>query len=152
MTDEAPHVKFRKLVDYLARIPAVDADGAPDRGVGVEESDSGWRVTFAIDIDHELAWETVQELGHALNGKPAGERPPTVFKPVSPTPSMSGGPEDDLSWVIEAPGAARPEAVAEWLEDRLPNPVEDEAAWMGESDDEDDGDEDDDEDDGDDDD
>jgi len=47
--------------------------------------------------------------------------------------------------VIEAPDALRPGTLADLLEDRLPKPVEDEAAWPGEPDDE-DGDEDEEED------
>ena len=75
------------------------------------------------------------------------ERLPTVFKPVSPPPSMNGGPDEFLSWVIEAPDDMAPGTVAEWLEGRLPKPVDDEAAWLGEREEDDDEGEDDEDDD-----
>jgi hypothetical protein len=135
MTD-AHHPKFTKLVDFLARIPAIESNDTPSRGVGSGESDAGWWVKFQIDVDHDLAWNTVQEMGHVLNYLAVDERLPTVFKPVSPPPYMNGGPDEYLSWVIE--GADMPPGtVATWLEERLPKPVEDEAAWLGEADDED---------------
>jgi hypothetical protein len=65
------------------------------------------------------------------------ERLASSFKPVSPPPYLNGGPEEFLSWVIEAPDEMKPGTLADMLEDRLPKPVEDEAAWYGESDDED---------------
>ena len=43
-----------------------------------------WWVKCAIDIDHEFAWNVVQELGHVLNYVSLDERLPTVFMPVSP--------------------------------------------------------------------
>lgn len=135
MTD-AHHPKFTKLVDFLARIPAIESNDTPSRGIGSGESDAGWWVKFQIDVDHDLAWNTVQEMGHVLNYLAVDERLPTVFKPVSPPPYMNGGPDEYLSWVIE--GADMPPGtVATWLEERLPKPVEDEAAWLGEADDED---------------
>lgn len=144
MSDEPHHPKFEKLVDFLTRIPAVDVNDTPSQGIGSGEGNGGWWVKFSIDIDHDLAWETVQELGHVLNYMSVDERLPTVFKPVSPPPYMNGGPDEFLSWVIECPDEMRPGTVAEWLEQRLPQPVDDEAAWSGERED-DEGDEDDDE-------
>ena len=146
MTDEH-HPKFTKLVDFLARIPAIEINDTPSRGIGSGESDAGWWVKFRIDVDHDLAWNTVQEMGHVLNYLAVDERLPTVFKPVSPPPYMNGGPDEYLSWIIE--GADMPPGtVATWLEERLPKPVEDEAAWLGEAEDEDEEGEDEDEDDG----
>ena len=133
MTD-AHHPKFGTLIDFLARVPAVDVNDTPSRGIGAGESGAGWWVKFTIDIDHDLAWHTVQEMGHVLNLLSVEERLPTVFKPVSPPPYMNGGPEEFLSWVIEGTDMP-PGAVAKWLEERLPKPVEDEAAWFGEPDD-----------------
>lgn len=58
------------------------------------------------------------------------ERLPAVFMPVSPPPYMNGGPKDFLSWVIECKDDAfTPENCAEWLEGRLPRPVNDPASW-----------------------
>ena len=134
MTD-AHHPKFGTLIDFLARIPSVDVNDTPSRGIGAGDSDNGWWVKFTIDIDHDLAWHTVQELGHVLNLLSVEERLPTAFKPVSPPPYLNGGPEEFLSWVIE--GADMPPGtVAKWLEERMPKPIEDEAAWFGEPDDE----------------
>jgi len=141
------HPKLAKLVAFLARVPAVETNDTSLGGIGSGETDAGWWVKFQIDIDHELAWQTVQEMGHVLNYLSLEERLPTAFKPVSPPPYMNGGPEEFLSWVIEGPDIP-PGTVATWLEGRLPKPVEDEAAWYGESDAEDDEDGDDEDEDG----
>ena len=132
MTD-AHHPKFGTLIEFLARLPAVEVNDTTSRGIGSGESDAGWWVKFTIDIDHDLAWYAVQEMGHVLNDLSAEERLPTAFKPVSPPPYMNGGPEEFLSWVIEGTDMP-PGTVAKWLEERLPKPVEDEAAWFGEPD------------------
>ena len=145
MTD-AHHPKFEKLIDFLSRVPAVEINDTPSRGIGAgEEADGGWWVKFSLDIDHELAWHTVQEFGAVLNSLSLEEGLASVFKPVSPPPYLNGGPEEFLSWVIEAPVELAPGTVAQVLEERLPQPVEDEAAWFGEVSDEDDEDDDDDE-------
>jgi hypothetical protein len=140
MTDdvEGHHPRFGKLLDFLARIPAVETNDTPSRGFGSGGDGGTWWVKFSIDIDHEFAWETVQELGHVLNYMSLNERLPTTFKPVAPPPYLNGGPEEYLSWVIEAADDMRPGTVAEWLEGRLPKPVEDEAAWAGEREEDDD--------------
>jgi len=130
MSDEPHHPKFEKLVDFLARIPAVDVNDTPSQGIGSGEGNGGWWVKFSIDVDHDLAWETVQELGHVLNYMSVEERLPTVFKPVSPPPYMNGGPDEFLSWVIEADDPTfTPALCAEWLEGRLPRPVTDLDQW-----------------------
>lgn len=129
--------RFARLAGFLAMIPAVEVNDSPSMGIGTGSGDGGWWAKFSIDIDHELAWETVQELGHVLNYMSVEERLPTVFKPVSPPPYLNGGPEEFLSWVIECPDAMSPDTVAHWLEERLPKPVDDEAAWSGEGEDDD---------------
>jgi hypothetical protein len=89
-----------------------------------------WWCKFALDIKHPLAWRVVQELGHVLNYLSLEERLPTVFMPVSPPPYLSGGPDDYLSWVIETRDPTfSPSDCAEWLEGRLPRPVEDQSVW-----------------------
>lgn len=140
---EDHHPKFGTLIGFLSRIPAVETNDTPSRGFGSGSEERAWWVKFSIDIDHDLAWHAVQELGCVLNYLSVGERLPTVFKPVSPAPYLNGGPEEFLSWVIECPDSMPPGTVAKWLEERLPKPVEDEAAWLGESDDNDAGDDDD---------
>ncbi|MGF6274426.1 hypothetical protein ABIB38_002808, partial [Massilia sp. UYP11] len=87
-------------------------------------------VQFAIDVDHPLAWQVVQELAHVLNYLSVSERLPTVFKPLSPPPYLNGRPRDYLSWVIEcADSTFRPGTVTKWLESRLPQPVDGLSQW-----------------------
>jgi hypothetical protein len=113
-------LEFQPLKEHLTRIPAID--GAV--GCGVSE-DGRWWAKFAIDIDHPLAWNVVQELGHVLNYLSLNDRLPALFKPVSPSPYINGGPKDFLSWVIESQATDfTPEKCAEWLEGRLPRPVD----------------------------
>lgn len=116
---------FTSLVGYLEKIPAVTGS------IGTGDLDGGgWWVKFSIDIEHELAWHAVQELGHVLNYLSLEERLPTVFKPVSPPPYLNGGPGEYLSWVIECPDPkCKPGTVMKWLEGRLPQPVDDEGEW-----------------------
>lgn len=121
---------FHKLIAFLARIPAVQTNDTPWGGFGSGMSDAGWWVKFRLDIDHRLAWNAVQEIGYVLNELSLSERLPTLFKPVSPPPYLNGGPRDYLSWVIECQDREmRPGTIADWLEGRLPKPVEDETAW-----------------------
>jgi hypothetical protein len=114
-----------QLVGYLERMPAVRtpiATGTFD--------DGRWWVKFAIDISDDLAWHVVQELAHVLNYLSVEERLPTMFMPVSPPPYMNGGPEQFLSWVIESTSPDfSPSTCAEWLEGRLPRPVESRGEW-----------------------
>ncbi len=117
---------FTALETYLRRVPGLSqwiSKGSNEHG--------RWWVKFAIDIDHPLAWRVVQEFGHVLNLVSVDERLPTVFKPVSPPSYLNGGPRDFLSWVIEnTSDDFTPANCAEWLEGRLPRPVEDPAEWL----------------------
>lgn len=131
--------KFDRLIDFLARIPAMETDATPSRGIASGDGGGHWWVQFNIDIGHDLAWHAVQEMACVLNYLSIEERLPTVFKPISPPPYLNGGPDEFLSWIIECPEAMTPAKVAEWLESRLPQPVEDEAAWFGDEDDGEDG-------------
>src|SRR5687767_10199695 len=118
-------VDFATLETFLGRVPALT--GPIGKGA---EADGTWWVKFGIDIDHELAWRIVQEFGHVLNYVSLDEQLPTVFKPVSPPPYMNGGPREFLSWVIECDDPEfAPAQCAEWLEGRLPRPVEDLTEW-----------------------
>lgn len=134
MSDTPHHAKFGKLIDFLSRIPAVETNDTPSRGFGSGEEGGQWWVKFSLDIEHDLAWHAVQELGHVLNYLSVEERLAASFKPVSPPPYLNGGPEEFLSWVIEASDELKPGTLADMLEERLPKPVEDEAAWFGEAD------------------
>lgn len=116
---------FSSLVSFLQTTPGIQSPIA--HGV---ESEGEWWVKFSIDIEHPLAWQVVQELGHVLNYLSLEDRLPTVFKPVSPPPYMNGGPKEFLSWVIECSRPAlKPSTVAEWLEGHLPRPVNDLSQW-----------------------
>ncbi len=131
MSDSDP--RFVRLIDFLSLIPAVEADDAPGQGFTVEAGAGSWRVGFPIDVFHDLSWETVQELAHALNTSGSG----AAFKPVSPAPDQNGGPDEFLTWVIEAGDALPPDTIADLLKEKLPSPVEDERAWIGDSDEDD---------------
>jgi hypothetical protein len=93
MSDETA---FQPLKEYLSKIPAIEGN----LGSGIF-ADGRWWVKFAINIQHDLAWRVVQELGQVLNYLSLDERLPTVFMPVSPSPYLNGGPRDCLSWVID---------------------------------------------------
>ena len=130
MTGPVHDARFADLIAYLRRIPAVEVNDTPSGGFGSGLDGGVWWVKLSIDLDHALAWHTVQEMGHVLNYLSVTEPLPTIFKPVSPPPYMNGGPRDFLSWVIECPEQSMsPATVAQWLEGRLPRPVEDEEAW-----------------------
>src|ERR1700758_3023243 len=112
--------QFKPLLDYLRRVPAIEGT------IGSGTFDDGrWWVKFGINTEHALAWNIVQELGHVLNYVSLNERLPTVFMPVSLPPYLNGGPHEFLSWVIESKDEAfSPDDCVEWLEGRLPQPVE----------------------------
>lgn len=119
------------LIDFLEKVPSVKkgrvASGFFDSGL--------WWVKFCIDIHHPLAWRVVQELGHILNYLSTEERLPTVFMPVSPPVYLNDGPDEFLSWVIESKDISfTPDLCKEWLEGRLPRPVETPEAWVLEDD------------------
>lgn len=117
--------EFSKLEAFLRRVPGINGS------IGKGRFDNGnWWVKFSIDIDHRLAWNVIQEFGNVLNYLSITERLPTVFKPVSPPSYLNGGPRDFLSWVIESTSPDfLPEWCAQWLEGRLPQPVEDQSQW-----------------------
>jgi hypothetical protein len=121
---------FDAPINYLQKIPAIKqpiASGTSDNGL--------WWVKFKIDIAHSLAWQVVQEIGHVVNYLSLNERLPTTFYPVSPAPYMNGGAKEFLSWVIEASATDfTPDELKEWLEGRLPKPVDNLDEWMTDND------------------
>jgi len=122
---------FKSLQSFLLQVPAIDGT----IGTGIDEG--LWWVKFKIDVRHPLAWQVVQEIGHVVNYVSVNERLPTAFYPVSPPPYMNGGPDEFLSWLIENKDPDfTPDLMKTWLEGRLPQPVNDEAQWS--SDDEED--------------
>jgi hypothetical protein len=122
MSDETA---LQPLREYLSKVPGIEGQF----GFGFFD-DGRWWMKFTIDTQHELAWRVVQELGYVLNYLSLDERLPTVFMPVSPPPYLNGGPRDFLSWVIESKDKDfQPAACAEWLESRLPRPVNDLEQW-----------------------
>lgn len=122
---------FKDLEDYLGKLPGIKLP------IGKAQTEDGlWWVKFRIDVNNPLAWRVVQELGHVVNYISLEERLPTVFYPVSPPAYMNGGPEEFLSWVIESKDKDfSPKLLSEWLEGRLPRPVEDVKEWVLEADD-----------------
>ena len=122
-----------KLVDFLNRIPSVRVISSS------KPSEPQWWVKLDIDIEAEVAWQVVQELGFVLNYISLRERLATVFMPVSPPPYLNGGPKEYLSWAIEAAVPfVDPATIAEQLEASLPNPVDDISQWFGDGESEDD--------------
>lgn len=121
-------VFFHPLVEFLQRIPAVKKD------VPIyywRHQDGLWSVTLRIDTRHPRAWHAVQELAYVLNGLSVAEVLPASFMPMSPPPYLNGGPRESLSWQIESRSADfTPNDVKEWLESRLPNPVDDIEQWL----------------------
>lgn len=128
-----PH-EFHRLVEFFSKMPAVQAD----RILGYafdDEQKIAWWFKFKIHHQHPLAWQTVQELGHVLNYLSTNERLPTQFLPVSPPPYMNGDADAFLAWVIQCNHADfPPDVICDWLEARLPKPIDDENAWKIEAD------------------
>ena len=120
---------FDRLLDFIEKLPAIDLPaGRKSIGAGVFDNGTWW-LKFKFDLDHPLAWRHVQELGHVLNLLSVDERLPTVFKPVSPPAYLNGGAEF-ISWIIESTDPSfTPDDCAEWLEGRLPSPVDDLEQW-----------------------
>jgi hypothetical protein len=116
---------FSELEKFITRVPGIKP------GIGKGQTEDGlWWIKFQIDINHPLAWKIVQEFGHVVNYLSVNEPLPTVFYPASPPPYMNGGPDRFLSWVIESKHKDfTPNLLAEWLEGRLPRPVDDLAEW-----------------------
>ncbi len=116
----------------MLKIPSIETS------IGSGEFDNDlWWIKFQINIEHPLAWQVVQEIGHVVNYLSLDERLPTTFYPVSPPPYMNGGPKDYLSWIIESTSIDfTPDLLQEWLEGRLPRPVDNLEEWNSEDDNE----------------
>lgn len=116
---------FNELENFIAKLPGVRLPIGKDR-----TKEGLWWIKFQFDVNHPLAWRVVQELGHVVNYLSLNERLPTAFYPVSPPPYMNGGPEDFLFWIIESKEKDfSPKRLSEWLEGRLPRPVNDLEEW-----------------------
>jgi hypothetical protein len=120
---------FQDLRDFITRTPGVQTNETSSRGIGCGENERIWWIKFSLDIAHPLAWHVVQELAHVLNLLSVEDRLPTVFKPVSPPRYLNGSPRDFLSWVIECLHSLTPATVLQWLQGRLPRPVDDLTQW-----------------------
>lgn len=118
---------FKRLDEFLKKVPSIGEQGLIAYG---SDGKQAWWIKFQINVEHALAWQTVQELGHVLNYLSTNERLPTQFFPVSPPPYMNGDAKQFLAWVIQCnhPDFS-PDVIAEWLEGRLPNPVDDAEKW-----------------------
>ena len=120
-------LSFDRLHQFFCKVPSVQESCIDSYGT---DGQSAWWFKFQINVDHPLAWQTVQELGHVLNYISKNERLPTQFLPVSPPPYMNGPAKQFLSWVIQCNHTDfPPDVVCDWLEARLPQPVDDEAQW-----------------------
>ena len=120
-------LNFERLYQFFSKVPSIQKQRIVAHG---SDGEHAWWFKFHINIEHPLAWQTVQELGHVLNYISTNERLPTQFLPVSPPPYMNGEAKDFLAWVIQCnhPDFS-PNVVCDWLEGRLPQPVEDENQW-----------------------
>ena len=115
---------LKALVNFLQTVPAVTVMSSE------LSKDAFWWVKLKIDLAQPLAWSVVQELGHVLNDASVSEKLPTVFRPVSPPPYLNGGPRQFLAWVIESEyNYIDPAWIAEELQGRMPNPVDDLVQW-----------------------
>ena len=113
------------LTDFISEVPSVGDNISKE----IDE-DGRWLIKFEIDIHHELSWRVVQELSNVVNMLSNDERLPTIFYPVSSSPYINGGPEITLAWIIQCGDSTfDPSELVEWLEERLPNPVDEEDAW-----------------------
>lgn len=120
-------LSFDRLYQFFCKVPSVQQNHIDSYGT---DGKSAWWFKFQINVDHPLAWQTVQELGHVLNYISKNERLPTQFLPVSPPPYMNGEAKQFLAWVIQCNhDDFPPDMVCDWLEARLPQPVEDETKW-----------------------
>lgn len=121
-------LSFERLYQFFSKVPSVQEHRIVAHG---SDGEQAWWFKFHIDTAHPLAWQTIQELGHVLNYLSANERLPTQFLPVSPPPYMNGEAKDFLAWVIQCNHADfPPDIICDWLEARLPNPVEDQTQWQ----------------------
>lgn len=119
------NVDFKQLLEFTKRTPSIKNSIA----TGVYDNQNWW-LKFSIDIEDELAWSVVQELGHIINYLSLNERLPVIFYPVSAPPYLNGGPKDFLYWIIESnSNDFTPQDLKQWLEGRLPNPVGDSNEW-----------------------
>lgn len=123
---------FTRLSEFFKKVPSIGEQGLMAYG---SDGKQAWWIKFQINIEHDLAWQTVQELGHVLNYLSTNERLPTQFLPVSPPPYMNGHAKEFLAWVIQCNHEDfPPDVVCDWLEGRLPNPVDDVTKWKIETD------------------
>ncbi len=121
-------VNFDRLYAFFCQVPSVQKEFIDSYG---SDGQHAWWFKFQINVEHALAWQTVQELGHVLNYISKNERLPTQFLPVSPPPYMNGDAKKFLCWVIQCNHADfSPDVVCDWLEARLPQPVDDESKWQ----------------------
>jgi len=84
-------ISFERLHQFFCKVPSVQEARIMAHGADGEHA---WWFKFSIDVEHPLAWQTVQELGHVLNYLSTNERLPTLFFPVSPPPYMNGEAKD----------------------------------------------------------
>ena len=57
-------MNFDRLYDFFSKIPSVQKERIIAHGTDEQHA---WWFKFSINVEHALAWQTVQELGHVLN-------------------------------------------------------------------------------------
>jgi len=97
-------LSFDRLYEYFCKVPSIQKNLIDAYGT---DGKSAWWFKFQIDVDH-----------------------PSQFLPVSPPPYMNGEAKQFLAWVIQCNHADfPPDVICDWLEARLPSPVEDAEKW-----------------------
>ncbi len=69
-------LSFDRLYAFFSKVPSIQKNLIDSYG---SDGKQAWWFKFQIDVDHPLAWQTVQELGHVLNYISKNERLPTQF-------------------------------------------------------------------------
>jgi hypothetical protein len=108
-----------QLVDFLRQVPSL-------RNFRRSAVDfRSWWVSFEIDLSLPLAWKVIRALALNLNNHSANMWLATVFKPIP-----DKRPDQPTCWRIESTDPLLdPAEVVQWLEMKLPTPLNDVDAW-----------------------
>ena len=113
---------LQRLITLLDQLPCLDNFDS-----GEAESQCWW-ISFELDTGSPIAWRVVRELGLLLNTRCSSKLFCIVFKPLP-----HEGDCANVRWEIcsTAPGLD-PAEVARWLRENLPQPMNEESAWVEE--------------------
>ena len=110
--------RFFKLTNLITDIPTI----CNPIKTGTHENGFWW-VKFSIDTSNPLAWNVIQVFAYVINYLSISERLSTVFYPVAQPPFSADSMQECLEWIIESTSQDfLPNELAEWLENRLPDP------------------------------